>query len=93
MNKTNKAELIEEVRTETGLTKKISREAIDAIVSAIIDSLAREERVTLVGFGTLQVMKRKARRGRNPQTGKELQIPAKKVPKFKPGKGLREKVK
>ncbi len=89
----NKAELIEEVRTETGLTKKISREAIDAIVSAIIDSLAREERVTLVGFGTLQVMKRKARRGRNPQTGKELQIPAKKVPKFKPGKGLRERVK
>jgi len=89
----NKAELVEEVRTETGLTKKTSREAIDAITSAIAHSLAREERVTLVGFGTFQVMERKARRGRNPQTGKELQIPAKKVPKFRPGKGLREKVK
>ena len=89
----NRAELIEEVRTETGLTKKVSREAVDAIISAIIDSLAGEERVTLVGFGTFQVMERKARRGRNPQTGKELQIPAKKVPKFRPGKELREKVK
>jgi len=89
----NKAELIEEVRTETGLTKKTSREAVDAIISAITDSLAREEKVTLVGFGTFQVMERKARRGRNPQTGKELQIPAKKVPKFKAGKGLRERVK
>jgi len=88
----NKAELVEEVRTETGLTKKVSREAIDAIVSAIIDSLAREERVTLVGFGTFQVMERKSRKGRNPRTGKEIQIPAKKVPKFKPGKGLREAV-
>jgi len=88
----NKAELIEEVRTETGLTKKTSREAVNAIISAITDSLAREEKVTLVGFGTFQVMERKARRGRNPQTGKELQIPAKKVPKFKAGKSLREVV-
>ncbi len=86
----NKAELIEEVRTKTALTKKVSREAVDAVVSAITDSLAREERVTLVGFGTFQVMERKARTGRNPRTGKELQIPAKKVPKFKAGKSLRE---
>jgi len=88
----NKAELIEEASSKTGLTKKTSREAVDAIISAITDSLAREEKVTLVGFGTFQVMERKARRGRNPQTGKELQIPAKKVPKFKPGKELREVV-
>jgi nucleoid DNA-binding protein len=88
----NKAELVEEVADQTGLTKRLSREAIDAITSAIADSLAREERVTLVGFGTFQVMERKARRGRNPQTGKELQIPAKKVPKFKAGRGLRESV-
>jgi len=88
----NKAELIEKVADQTGLTKRVSREAIDAITSAIADSLAREERVTLVGFGTFQVMERKARRGRNPQTGKELQIPAKKVPKFKAGRGLREAV-
>jgi len=88
----NKAELIEKVADQTGLTKRVSREAIDVITSAIADSLAREERVTLVGFGTFQVMERKARRGRNPQTGKELQIPAKKVPKFKAGRGLREAV-
>lgn len=88
----NKAELVEEVADETGLTKRVSREAVDAIISAITDSLAREERVTLVGFGSFQVMQRKARRGRNPQTGKELQIPAKKVPKFKAGRGLREAV-
>jgi len=88
----NKAELIEAVSTETGLTKRTSKEAIDAVISAITDSLAREERVTLVGFGTFQVMERKVRTGRNPQTGKELQIPAKKVPKFKAGKSLREAV-
>ena len=88
----NKAELVEEVANQTGLTKKVSREAIDAVISTISDSLAREEKVTLVGFGTFQVMERKARRGVYPQTGEELQIPAKKVPKFRPGKGLREAV-
>ncbi|MFQ5836085.1 MAG: HU family DNA-binding protein [bacterium] len=91
-NAMNKAELVEEVADQTGLTKKTSREAVDAITSAITDSLAREEKVTLVGFGTFQVMKRKARRGRNPQTGRELQIPAKKVPKFKAGRSLKEAV-
>ena len=89
----NKAELVEEVANETGLTKKTSREAVDAIISAITDFLAREEKVTLVGFGTFQVMERRARRGVNPQTRKTIQIPAKKVPKFRPGKGLRERVK
>jgi len=89
----NKAELVEKVADQTGLTKKVSREVVDAIVSAIIDSLAREEKVTLVGFGTFQVMQRKARRGVNPQTGEGIQIPAKMIPKFKAGKSLREKVK
>ncbi len=88
----NKAELAEEVSSETGLTKKASREAVDAMTSVITDVLAREEKVTLVGFGTFQVMERKGRRGRNPQTGETIQIPAKKVPRFRPGKGLREKV-
>jgi len=88
----NKAELIEGVRTETGLTKKVSREAVDAVISAITDSLTREEKVTLVGFGTFRVMKRKARSGVNPQTRKTIQIPAKKVPKFLAGKSLREAV-
>lgn len=88
----NKAQLLEEVANQTGLTKKTSREAVDGIISAITDSLVREEKVTLVGFGTFKVMERKARTGRNPQTGQTIQIPAKKVPKFRPRKGLREAV-
>ena len=90
----NKADLVEEVANQTGLTKKVSREAVDAIISAITDSLAgrERERVTLVGFGTFQVMERKARRRVNPQTRKSIQIPTKKVPKFRPGKSLREAV-
>ena len=88
----NKAELVGEVANQTGLTKKTSRETVNAIISAITDCLAREERVTLVGFGTFQVMERKARRGVNPQTREELDIPAKNVVRFKAGKGLRERV-
>ena len=77
---------------KVGLTKKKGDNVVDAITSAITDSLERNEKVTLVGFGTFQVMEREARRGVNPQTRKTIQIPAKKVPKFRPGKGLREKV-
>jgi len=89
----NKAELVEQVVNQTGLTRKTSREAVDAVISAITDFLVREERVTLVRFGTFQVINKKARRGVNPQTGQTIQIPAKKVAKFRPGKGLKEKVK
>ena len=88
----NKAELIEEVATQTGLTKRTAREAVDAVVSAISDCLTKGEKVTLVGFGTFRVRSRKARRGVNPQTRESIQIPAKKVPKFTAGKALREKV-
>ena len=88
----NKAELVGEVAGQVGLTQRACREAIDAITSTITDSLARGEKVTLVGFGSFKVRKRKARRGRNPQTGKEIQIPAKDVPKFEPGKNLKEAV-
>jgi len=88
----NKAELVEEVVSRTGLTKKAARETVDTITSAITDSLARGEKVTLVGFGSFKVRKRNSRRGRNPQTGKEIQIPAKDVPKFEPGKNLKEAV-
>jgi len=84
----NKAELVAEVANQTGLTKRTSREAVDAITSAITDSLARGERVTLVGFGSFRVIKREARRGRNPQTGQEIQIPAKEVVRFRSGKSL-----
>ncbi len=88
----NKVELIEQVASQTGLTKRTSGKAVDAVVSAISDCLARGEKVTLVGFGTFRVRSRKARRGVNPQTRQSIQIPAKKVPKFSAGKALREKV-
>ncbi len=89
----NKAELIEEVASQTGLAKRTSGKAVDAVVSAISDCLSRGEKATLVGFGTFGVRQRKARIGRNPQTGAALQIPAKRVAKFLPGKTLREKTK
>ncbi len=89
----NKAELIEQVANQTGLAKRTSGKAVDAVVSAISDCLTRGEKVTLVGFGTFGVRQRKARTGRNPQTGATIQIPAKRVAKFLPGKGFREKVK
>ena len=88
----NKAELVEKVAGEVGLTKKDVNNVVDAVTSAITDSLAGGEKVTLVGFGTFKVQKRKARQGVNPQTGQRISIPAKDVPKFKPGRSLREAV-
>ena len=88
----NKAELVEEVAGKAGLTKKEAGDVVDAITSAITDSLVRNERVTLVGFGTFQVRQRKARKGVNPQTREAINIPAKKVPKFTAAKALREAV-
>ncbi len=88
----NKADLVEKLANQVGLTKRASGETIGAIIDTITDALARRERVTLVGFGTFQAVARKARRGRNPQTGETIQIPAKKVPKFTPARVLREKV-
>ncbi len=82
----NKAELVEEVAGKAGLTKKEAGDVVDVITSAITDTLAMNERVTLVGFGTFQVRERKARKGVNPQTREAINIPAKKVPKFTAGK-------
>ena len=70
----NKAELVEEVAAEVGLTKKDVNNVLDAMTSAITDSLARGEKITLVGFGTFLVQSRKARRGVNPQTGDKIEI-------------------
>jgi len=89
----NKAKLVSKVAGEVRLTKKDVGRVINAIIEAISDTLSNGGKVTLVGFGTFQVMNRKAKRGRNPQTGKEIQIPAKTIPKFVPGKSLRKKVK
>lgn len=89
----NKAELVNEVSGKTGLTKKETQNVVDALINTVGDTLSKGEKVSLVGFGTFQVVNRKARRGVNPQTRATIQIPAKKVPKFVPGKTLKEKVK
>ena len=88
----NKAELVEEVSGEVGLTKRETQKVIDTMIETIADTLSKGAKVTLVGFGTFGVRQRKARTGRNPQTGAALQIPAKKVAKFLPGKTLKEKI-
>lgn len=88
----NKAQLIDEVAKVT-CTKKEAESAIDATFAAIQKALKKGAAVTLVGFGTFRVSKRKARTGRNPQTGATIKIAAKKVPVFKAGKGLKDAVK
>lgn len=87
----NKAELIEAVAKVT-CTKAEAGNAVNAVIENIAKALKKGDSVTLVGFGTFSVKKRKARIGRNPQTGKEIKIAAKKVPAFKPGKELKETV-
>ncbi|MEN6319647.1 MAG: HU family DNA-binding protein [Syntrophaceae bacterium] len=88
----NKGDLINEVAKAT-CTKAEAVNAVDAVFNAVKKSLKKGDKVTLVGFGTFSVVKRAARKGRNPQTGKEIKIKAKKVPKFTAGKGLKEAVK
>ena len=88
----NKAELVEKVSGEVGLSKRETRKVVDAIIGTIGDTLAAGEKATLVGFGTFGVRQRRARTGRNPGTGAALQIPAKKVARFLPGKTLKEKI-
>ena len=87
----NKQELIEKV-AEVLETKKDAHAAVDRMIEAITDSLYHGNSVTLVGFGTFKAVKRQGRKGRNPQTGGEVDIPAKTVPKFVPGKALKEAV-
>jgi nucleoid DNA-binding protein len=88
-----KAELIDKISAGAGLTKTDAGKALDATLDAIKGALKKGQKVTLVGFGTFSVSKRKARKGRNPRTGEELKIPATKVPKFTAGKTLKEAVK
>ena len=89
----NKAELIEAMASDAKLTKADAKRALDAFIGATSKALNKGERVALVGFGSLGVAKRAARKGRNPQTGKEINIAAKKVVKFKPGASLQKTVK
>lgn len=88
-----KAELVDVVASGANISKAVAAKAIDSIVKGITKVLKKGEKVTLVGFGTFSVKKRKARTGRNPRTGKEIKIPAVKAPKFTAGKALKQAVK
>ena len=88
----NKSDLVDEV-SRVLKTKKDAQMAVDCVLSSIIKTLEKGGSVTLVGFGTFKVTERKARQGRNPQTGEEINIAASKVPKFVSGKALKEAVK
>ena len=87
-----KADVVNSVAEATGLSKRDAGAALDAVIGTIKDSLSGGKSVGLIGFGTFEVKTRAAREGRNPQTGAKIQIPEKKVPAFKAGKGLREAV-
>jgi DNA-binding protein HU-beta len=88
----NKSELIASIAESSNLTKADAGRALDAMTSAITESLKNGEPVTLIGFGTFEVRDRAARTGRNPRTGEELQIKASKNPAFKAGKALKDAV-
>ena len=88
----NKAQLIDAIAANAGLTKADAKKALDAFIKATTQALKKGDRVALVGFGSFSVAKRSARTGRNPQTGKEIRIPAKKVVKFKAGAELSDAV-
>ncbi|HIE03178.1 MAG TPA: HU family DNA-binding protein [Candidatus Latescibacteria bacterium] len=85
-------ELVGKVAAAAGISKAKANEVLGATLDAIVEALGRGDKVTLVGFGTFQVATRKARTGRNPRTGEKIDIPATKVPKFRPGKRLVEAV-
>jgi len=88
-----KADLVAQVAKKAEITAKAAKEAVTAVFSTITDALKRGEKVVITGFGTFMVRKRAARKGRNPQTGAEIQIPATKTPGFTAGKSLKRMVK
>ena len=88
----NKAELIAAIAAKTGDTKKAAEASVNAFVETVTNALVEGEKVQLVGFGSFEVRKRAARKGRNPQTKEEIKIPASKAPVFKAGKALKETV-
>ena len=88
-----KAELIAKIADQAGLSKKDAEKALNATIASITGALKKGDKVALVGFGTFETRKRAARKGKNPQTGKEISIPATVSPAFKAGKALKEAVK
>ncbi len=88
-----KAQLVVQLAKKAHLTNKASKEAVDVVFSIVADAMKRGEKVVVTGFGTFLVRKRAARKGRNPQTGASIQIPATKTPGFTAGKSLKRMVK
>ncbi|MDA1334388.1 MAG: HU family DNA-binding protein [bacterium] len=89
----NKADLVEAVFQKIGGTKKAAEEAVETVFDTITKTLSRGDEVSISGFGTFLAKKRQARTARNPRTGEPVEVPAMQVPKFRPGKGLKEAVK
>ncbi len=89
----NKGDLVGKIAKDAGLTKRQAEQAFDSLIGGIASALKKGHKVTFVGFGTFSVSRRKARLGRNPQTGAAIKIAARKVPKFTPGKELKGAVK
>lgn len=89
----NKTDLVNSVAEETEFSKKDAAKVVDVVFESITDSLKDGDKVQLIGFGNFEVRERSARKGRNPQTGEEIEISASKVPAFKPGKALKDAVK
>ena len=88
----NKSDLVAAIAAKTGDTKKSAEETLNAFVDVVTEALVKGEKVQLVGFGSFEVRKRAARKGRNPQTKEEIKIPASKAPVFKAGKALKDLV-
>jgi len=86
----NKTELVGQVAAKTGMTKKDVEKVVNAFFNTVEGALKADDKVQLIGFGTFEVRARQARKGRNPQTGEEINIPATKVPAFKAGKALKD---
>ena len=88
----NKSELIAAIAAKTGETKKNAEASLNALIDVVTETLVKGDKVQLVGFGSFEVRKRAARKGRNPQTKEEIKIPASKAPVFKAGKALKDLV-
>lgn len=86
----NKTDLVQTVAQRTGVTKKEVAQVVETVFDVIQESLSQGDKVQLVGFGNFEIRQRAARKGRNPQTGEEIEIAASKIPAFKAGKSLRE---
>ena len=88
----NKSELVDSIAEKSGLNQTQAADALNAMMESVGEALENNDTISLVGFGTFSVKDRKARTGRNPKTGDELQIPASRVPHFKAGKGLKDRL-